>query len=101
MTKDPRQIDFDTTKTDKEISISDSNSTLRNVIDDIIPVFRTANIFLFLSLCVVFIVDLTLVALQITKPDQRIIDKSVIISLIGATAAQISVLIVAAIKKLK
>lgn len=77
------------------------NMVLSKVLGELTPLFIKGNLFIFGALIVVFAVDqIELMTGQI-QPQQRIIDKAVVMALIGALAAEISVVMIAAIKKMK
>ena len=77
------------------------NMVLSKVLGELTPLFIKGNLFIFGALIVVFAVDqIELMTGQI-QPEQRIIDKSVVMALIGALAAEISVVMIAAIRKMK
>ena len=86
---------------DDDINISTSNDTLKQIISDLLPLFRNANTYLLIALSVLFLSDVILLAMSKIDQSSRIIDKNVAMTLIGATAAEISVIIIAAIRKLK
>lgn len=81
--------------------INDSNDTLKEVIDDLLPLFRQANKFLLGALFIVFSSDIILLMAGYIKAQDRIVDRYIVLSFIAATAAEISIIIVTSIKKLK
>jgi hypothetical protein len=83
---------------DKNIHI---NSVMDKIIGNLLPIFIIANLLLFVFIAVVFHFDRLSMIEGIIKPEDRLIDNKVIISLIAATATEISVLIIAAIKKMQ
>lgn len=84
-----------------ETPIDRSNETLRQIVNDLLPLFKTANQFLLGALIIVFLFDCYTIHIGIVKPSERIVDRTVIIAFISATVAEISVIIIAAIKKIK
>jgi hypothetical protein len=78
-----------------------SNETLKQIIDDILPLFVWGNISILSGLVLVYIMDNVLLLNGKINASERIIDKTVILSLIAATVAELSIIIIAAIKKLK
>ena len=77
------------------------NETLQQIISDLLPLFKTANKFLLGSLILVFAFDVLTILTGIIKASDRLIDKTVVIAFISATAAEISVIIIASIRKIK
>jgi hypothetical protein len=84
-----------------EPPIDRSNETLREIINDLLPLFKTANHFLLGALIIVFLFDVYAILTGIIKPSDRIVDRTVLIAFISATAAEISVIIIASIRKIK
>jgi hypothetical protein len=84
-----------------EPSVDLSNETLGKIITDLLPLFKLANAFLLIALFLIFLFDCYALLADKIEPNQRIVDHSVIIAFIAATAAEISVIIMAAIRKLK
>lgn len=77
------------------------NTVLSKVLGELTPLFIQGNLFIFGALIAIFACDqIELWAKQI-KPEERIIDKAVVMALIAALAAEISVVMIAAIKKMK
>jgi len=84
-----------------ETPVDSGNETLHQIITDLLPLFRTANIFLLIALFFLFAFDCYTILTGKIEASQRIIDRTVVIAFISATAAEISVIIIAAIKKIK
>lgn len=86
---------------DDDINVRHANDTLRGIIADLLPLFVNANKYLLAALAIVFLADIALLLAGKISPTERIIDRTVIMAFIAATATEISVIILASIKKLR
>ncbi len=88
-------VDYDS------VHISEANEALRSVIADTLPIFRLANTALLVILFVALGIDVTLLVTHVIQPSDRLVNSSVVLALIAATAAEISAIIVAALAKFR
>ncbi|MDA4846412.1 hypothetical protein [Hoeflea poritis] len=82
-----------------ELIVSEKERALAKIVGDTMPLFRKANNVLLIILGIALAVDIIYLWSGYIEADQRIISSTVIVTLIGATAAEISVIILAAIAK--
>ena len=61
----------------------------------IVGMFTTANAFILLATTVVFMFDVHLMAFHGLKPEDRLINRDILMALIGATTVQLGVIMVA------
>lgn len=86
--------------TGDDINMGSNNETLRSIVNALVPLFKIANIFVFASICIFFASDMILLWNKTIDQSHRIIDKTVVIALITAVASELSVIIIATIKKM-
>lgn len=86
---------------DPQITSLSTIETLKGIIEDVLPLFLRANVAVLAACAVLFAFDVGLLLLGKISPADRIIDQKVVLALIGATAAELSVIVVTAIKMLK
>ena len=97
--KASRGEEIEEDQVDLSHGLSEKDRALHAIIADAMPLFKFANIALLIILFIMLAVDVLFLATEVIEPKDRIINAAVVMTLIGATAAEISAIIIAAISR--